>query len=655
MTETFSAAPVLQATAAFTEWTTRVIGVLEDLARQASEQGLMPSGTILEVESLAHELAQTHPRLTLFGEGSRGKSELINALFFAPLGRRLLPVSAGQTTLCPIELRAGEGDELALHLLPVHTRASREQLERSKLPAELWTHLYPAPDHTAATLLDQVTETSCVPLQEARELGFYGVALGGAEPDLRLYPACAEGKILIPRWRYARVDLPRNYFASNLVVVDTPGVNALGAEPELTRQHLAQADAVLLVLGIDTGVTRSELALWQQYLQTHPEANPLVVLNKIDTLWDELRSPAEIEAETAAQVRSTAERLGVPVERVLPISAQQAWMARLSGDDEGVQRSRIGTLEQAIAELLIPARQRAVQEKCLFWLNTHLSAQRARAQEQLQKLAGKIAEMQRLQGRSAEKSASLRRQHQQNLVRLDRQRQALHAFGQELVNASNEKLSPLLAYQSCEPMLQQMSRTLNEAASARGALAQLQASQQQIREQFQQAIAAAQQLERDLAEGYGKLQEHHGLPPMASLANELQQDLQTLEDLFTRHDPQPKGLLRALGPRRSAVRAGFAHAAEEIRELCLQRSRRLQHWQSFALVPLRAETQSCQEKMGRELKLLSNVAASQQSLEKRTQSLQRQEQELMARLQSVSSLFDRLREAIGGRISTDQT
>ena len=37
-------------------------------------------------------------------EFSRGKSELINAMFFAGYGRRIMPASAGRTTMCPTEL-----------------------------------------------------------------------------------------------------------------------------------------------------------------------------------------------------------------------------------------------------------------------------------------------------------------------------------------------------------------------------------------------------------------------------------------------------------------------------------------------------------------------------------------------------------------------
>ena len=53
--------------------------------------------------------------------------------------------------------------------------------------------------------------------------------------------------------------------ASGLVILDTPGLNAVGAEPELTVNLIPQAHAVVFVLGADTGVTKSDLAIWRDH------------------------------------------------------------------------------------------------------------------------------------------------------------------------------------------------------------------------------------------------------------------------------------------------------------------------------------------------------------------------------------------------------
>ena len=53
---------------------------------------------------------------------------------------------------------------------------------------------------------------------------------------------------------------------------------------------LPAAQAVLFVLGADTGVTRSDMEIWQHHIkgfQSGRQRGLMVVLNKIDTLWDD--------------------------------------------------------------------------------------------------------------------------------------------------------------------------------------------------------------------------------------------------------------------------------------------------------------------------------------------------------------------------------
>ena len=94
-----------------------------------------------------------------------------------------------------------------------------------------------------------------VPLQEARALGFWSDKGGpgaGLTPD-------ADGMVQVPAWRRAIVNLPHPLLKQGLVILDTPGLNAVGAEPELTINLIPQAHAGgLRILAADTGVTRSD-------------------------------------------------------------------------------------------------------------------------------------------------------------------------------------------------------------------------------------------------------------------------------------------------------------------------------------------------------------------------------------------------------------
>src|SRR5690606_13943668 len=105
-----------------------------------------------------------------------------------------------------------------------------------------------------------VQEVDKVSLERARQLGF----VADDEDDF-LQPD-ADGLVQIPRWRHAIVNYPHPLLEMGLVIIDTPGLNAIGAEPELTLSMIPKAAAVLFVLAADPGVTRSDIEVWRRHV-----------------------------------------------------------------------------------------------------------------------------------------------------------------------------------------------------------------------------------------------------------------------------------------------------------------------------------------------------------------------------------------------------
>ena len=79
----------------------------------------------------------------------------------------------------------------------------------------------------------------------------------------------AAARSTFPAWRHALINYPHPLLKSGLVILDTPGLNALGTEPELTLTMIPNAHAVLFLLAMDTGVTKSDLEFWQSYVQSY--------------------------------------------------------------------------------------------------------------------------------------------------------------------------------------------------------------------------------------------------------------------------------------------------------------------------------------------------------------------------------------------------
>jgi hypothetical protein len=364
---------------------------LEDLARFLGEQELAHGEAAEQISALRERLGNEKLVVAFVAEFSRGKSELINAIFFADTGRRILPATPGRTTMCPVEL-GWRGDEPAsLLLLPIETRLEGLSLGEMRSQPRAWRRLeldVKSPDQLAQSLIE-VTRTEWVSEERARALGFWDDDTPDDNP-----PRDDSGNVEVPAWRHALINYPHPLLKQGLVVLDTPGLNAIGAEPELTLSLLPSAHATVFILGADTGVTKSDLAIWRDHLGAHAPTR-FVVLNKIDALEDPLATLDEVEAQIAQQQRETARTLGVPLQRVFPLSARQALAARVGGDDMALNESRLPVLEAALGAQLLPQRrqvlEQVVQEGAQRIENhvvRHLGDQRRQLAEQTLELRG---------------------------------------------------------------------------------------------------------------------------------------------------------------------------------------------------------------------------------------------------------------------------
>ena len=331
---------------------------LEALARFLAEHELAQGDAADQVAALRERLGNEKLVVAFVAEFSRGKSELINAIFFADTGRRILPATPGRTTMCPVEL-GWRGDEPAsLLLLPIETRLEGLSLGEMRSQPRAWRRLaldVQDSDQLAQSLLE-VTRTEWVSEEQARALGFWDDDAPDDNP-----PVDDNGKVEVPAWRHALINYPHPLLKQGLVVLDTPGLNAIGAEPELTLSLLPSAHATVFILGADTGVTKSDLAIWRDHLGAHAPTR-FVVLNKIDSLHDPLATLEQVEAQITQQAKETARTLGVSMERVFPLSARQALAARVGGDEMSLNESRLPKLEAALGAELLPQRRHVLEQ-----------------------------------------------------------------------------------------------------------------------------------------------------------------------------------------------------------------------------------------------------------------------------------------------------
>jgi len=380
-------------------WRSALESRVRELTRFLREHELLDIPAADLLESLRQRLAGEKMVVAFVAEFSRGKSELINAIFFADTGRRILPATPGRTTMCPVELGYDADEPVGLSLLPIDTRLQTVSLAEWRRQPKAWSHtpLDLADTEGLAQALTQVMQTQPVGVAMARQLGFWDDAPGADNP-----PTTAEGQVEVPAWRHAVINLPHPLLKRGLVVLDTPGLNAIGAEPELTVGLLPSAHATVFILGADTGVTKSDLAIWRDHLDAQGVGR-YVVLNKIDTLVDPLSTPEVVEAQIARQCSDVAHTLNLPLERVFPLSAKQALTARVAGDEAALEASRLPALEAALTERLLPQRRQMLAQVGLDGI-AHIERQVSRRlTDRRRQVAEQLLELRGLRGKSSAK------------------------------------------------------------------------------------------------------------------------------------------------------------------------------------------------------------------------------------------------------------
>ncbi len=330
---------------------------LKLLGEWMKDHELLDAAVEERLKRLENQVRSDKVMVAFVAEFSRGKSEMINAIFFAGYGRRIMPASAGRTTMCPTEMGYDADVPPCLRLLPIETRLKPQSLMEWRMVPEKWTRidLDVNDPKQLALALEKVAETRRVTQDEARALGFWHSQSPHDNPI-----ADAKGLIEVPKWRHALINIAHPLLKQGLVILDTPGLNAIGAEPELTVSLIPQAQAVLFILGADTGVTKSDLSIWREHLATEngDSSARLVVLNKIDTLWDPLSTPEQMQAQIDRQCATTAEILSVPRERVIPVSAHKGLVGKVTHDAELLQRSCLPNLEQALGTSIMGQRHK---------------------------------------------------------------------------------------------------------------------------------------------------------------------------------------------------------------------------------------------------------------------------------------------------------
>jgi uncharacterized protein YdcH (DUF465 family) len=608
--------------------------------------GLSDAACEQRLAQLKARLADDKLSIAFVAEFSRGKSELINAIFFADYGQRILPSSAGRTTMCPTELLYDETFPPCIRLLPIETRAEALSTSDLKEQGQVWTVL-PLDIQSGEGMLEafrQVSLSKRVSIEEAQRYGLYD----DSDPEQR-QAVGADGMVEISQWRHAIINFPHPLLKQGLIIIDTPGLNAIGTEPELTLNLIPNAHAVLFILAADTGVTRSDIDVWRNHIGGG--AGRLAVLNKIDSMWDELRSPEEIERQIAQQVASVAQTLDIPEQQVFPVSAQKGLVGKINRDAPLLAKSRLMKLEQALSQELLPARQGIIRSQLSSEIRELAAARETLLASRTRNVVEQLVELKSLRGKNQNIVAHMmkrieaeKREFDASLIKL----QSTRAVFAKLSSDVYASLGIGVLKQEVRKAAGSMEKSMFSAGFRDAVKGFFDAT----RDNLWQSGHKIDEVAEMMTVMYRKFSTEHGLAlstPMPFSLKKYRDELNHIEAIYHKQF----GAVALLSTHQAVLmRKFFDSIATRVKHCFLQANRDVEAWFKVVMAPLDAQIREHKLQLKQRQKSVERIFEATDSLEEKIASFEQMQGELDAQMQALRALEAEVMAAIAADMPT---
>ncbi|MEE8387796.1 MAG: dynamin family protein [Acidiferrobacterales bacterium] len=555
-------------------------------------------------------------------EFSRGKSELINAIFFAGLGRRILPSAAGRTTMSPTELLYDRSTVPCLRLLPIETRKTGTTIAEYRGFEDEWTviKLDPKSAESMADALQHIAETKVVSQKEAQELGFH-ITVDEHEEGMHILD---EGGVEVPRWRHAIINYPHPMLENGLVILDTPGLNALGAEPELTLNMLPGAHAILFILAADAGVTKSDINVWHDHIGSKKSGSSkgrLVVLNKIDGLWDELRDESDVQNEIDRQIKDTAKHLKIPVGNIFPVSAQKGLYGKVKNDKKVLARSRLMELEDALGRELIPAKRDIVRSNIRDGMDDIVTATRTIITQRLKGVYEHIGELTSLNGKNKDVIEHMMEKVRTNKEVFEKSLQRFQAT-RSIFSQQTNVLYSQLNIKNLDKLIAQTKRDMEISMTTGGLKNCMKNFFAQTRGTMEEVALQANEI-KELMEGvYVKFQQEHGLSNIRPSSFSVMRYVREIKRLEAKHEQFMSGISMIMMEQKVLTRKFYDSAVAKVRAIFKMANRDADNWLKNIMSPMESQVREHQIQLRRRLESIKRIHQASDTLGERVKELE---------------------------------
>ncbi len=595
----------------YSQWREQLVQAIEMYREWRTKYKLSDPHSTDTILNILNGLKSDTVTLAFAAEFSRGKTELINALFFAETGVRLLPSSPGRTTMCPTEIFHDEKGTY-IRLLNIESRLEDISLMEYKQIPDRWTQIDLDCDSPTQMqeAFKELVATKHVDKERADNLGLWN------EREAAEQGIINPEKVEIPCWRHALISFPHPLLKEGLCILDTPGLNALGTEPELTLSMLPSAQAIIFVLAADTGVTKSDLEMWKNHVCSSRGNNKqglAVVMNKIDSMWDDLAGETGYEEAIKKQVKTSAAILNLSEDVIFPVSAKQALLAKVKADDKLLEKSRLNILENYLSDDILKQRRTILMDtvnKDIGFLVSEsfnlTEAQLSNAIKQLEEFKKVDFENQEMTGKLMAETRDRQNTYMTNVENFQASRKVFSVQAKMLIESfSRDKI---------EAIIKNTKQDMAKSLTTYGMKQNIRKLFDDLRELLQDSVDITNETRRLVKAIHKKFQDEYGFKEIEPQLFSIKQYQFELEQIFEEGEAFRNSAKTTMTEQSIVVNKLYSTLIAKARNILKQAQMDAATWSNSVLTPLMHQIKDHKKQIESRLQMLRKVSESKGSV-----------------------------------------
>ena len=387
--------------------------------------------------------------------------------------------------------------------------------------------------------------------------------------------------------------------------------------------------------------------MWQHHIRKisdRADNNLVVVLNKIDTLWDELKDSSSVNASIESQRQSTAEQLQVDVDRVFPISAQKGLLAKIRNDECLLQNSRLHTLEDFLAEQVLPGKQEIVRETLVSQIGGLIDDNLAILETRKTKTDEQLAELRSLRGKNADVIMHLMSKSREEQTAYLRNVESFQNSRRLLQNQARNMLDTL-SMDNLDLLINKTRESMTKSWTTAGMKRGMETFFDGARDTMEQVSGHAEQTRMLIRATYKKFHEEHGLPQIMPKQFSVAPFSTELERLYQEAEAFRRSPVTTATEQSFVVKKFFISLVSHARSLFFKANQDANQWLKEVMNPLVRQIKEHKAIMEKRLETLRRISESRDTIDARIKELDTSLREIKRQLDTLQQLHHSLHSA----------